>query len=102
MLWYGLYSKRRLLILTASILLFFSSTPLVSNFMIRSAECEAERIHAIEAPKADAIVVLSGGRVIAPGAAGVSEWSDADRFFGGVELFIVGFYWWVVAIGTKC
>jgi uncharacterized SAM-binding protein YcdF (DUF218 family) len=58
--------------------------------MIRSAEDQAERIHAIDALKADAIVVLSGGRVIAPGAAGVSEWSDADRFFGGVELFQAG------------
>ena len=33
---------------------------------------------------------MSGGRVIAPLAAGVSEWSDADRYFGGVELFQAG------------
>jgi uncharacterized SAM-binding protein YcdF (DUF218 family) len=70
--------------------LLFSSTPVVSNFMLRLAEDQAERIHAIDAPQADAIVVLSGGRVTAPGAAGVSEWADADRFFGGIELFQAG------------
>jgi uncharacterized SAM-binding protein YcdF (DUF218 family) len=36
---------------------------------------------------ADAIVVLSGGRVVAPGAEAVSEWGDVNRFFGGIELF---------------
>ena len=63
MLWWGLFSKRHLLIFTASIVLLFSSTPVVSNFMIRLAEDQAERIHAIDAPQADAIVVLSGGRL---------------------------------------
>jgi uncharacterized SAM-binding protein YcdF (DUF218 family) len=90
MLLFGLFSKRRLFILAASIVLYASSTPIVSNFMIRSAEGGAERIHSIDAPKADAIVVLSGGRLVAPGPAAVSEWSDANRFYGGVELFQAG------------
>ncbi len=58
--------------------------------MIRSAEGWAERIYASDAPHADAIVVLSGGRLVAPGPSGVSEWSDADRFYAGVELFQAG------------
>jgi uncharacterized SAM-binding protein YcdF (DUF218 family) len=90
LLGWGLFSKRRLLVLAAFILLLLSSNPLVSYFMIRSAEDWAVRIDAADAPKADAIVVLSGGRFVAPGAAGVSEWSDADRFYGGVELFQAG------------
>ena len=45
---------------------------------------------AADAFEADAIVVLSEGRVVAPGKAAVSEWNDADRFFGGVELFKAG------------
>jgi uncharacterized SAM-binding protein YcdF (DUF218 family) len=34
-----------------------------------------------------AVVVLGGGRHAAPGPARVSEWIDADRFFGGVEAY---------------
>ena len=48
------------------------------------------RIDASAAPVADAIVVLSTGRVVAPGTAAISEWADADRFFGGIELFEKG------------
>jgi uncharacterized SAM-binding protein YcdF (DUF218 family) len=90
MIWWGLFSKRHFFILAASILLFISSTPLFSNFMMRSSEGWAERIHAVDAQQADAIVVLSGGRLVAPGVEGASEWSDADRFYGGVELFQAG------------
>jgi hypothetical protein len=36
------------------------------------------------------VSVLSEGRLVAPGNAAVSEWKDADRFFGGVELFKAG------------
>ena len=28
-----------------------------------------------------------GGRVLAPGPEAISEWADADRFWGGIELF---------------
>lgn len=55
--------------------------------MIRALERSAVRDSASDALPADAIVVLSGGRVVAPGPAAISEWGDADRFFGGVELF---------------
>ena len=35
-------------------------------------------------------MVLSAGRVTAPGPAAVSEWGDSGRFFGGIELFREG------------
>ena len=58
--------------------------------MVRALERGAERWLAADAPVADAIVVLSAGRVIAAGKAAVSEWGDADRYFGGLELFRAG------------
>jgi len=41
-------------------------------------------------PIADAVVVLSSGRSVAPGIEGISEWGDADRFFGGLALLDAG------------
>jgi uncharacterized SAM-binding protein YcdF (DUF218 family) len=86
----GLLFKRRSFIWLGFFVLWLSSTPLIGDFLFRNAEAWAERTLAIEAPQADAIVVLSGGRVVAPGVAAVSEWGNADRFFGGVELFQAG------------
>ena len=49
-----------------------------------------ERIPVDAAPPADAIVVLSGAGVREQGKAKVIEWSDPDRFLGGVQLFKSG------------
>ena len=49
-----------------------------------------QRRSALEAPQADAIVVLSGGRHPAPGPARLSEWDDPDRFLAGIDLFRAG------------
>jgi uncharacterized SAM-binding protein YcdF (DUF218 family) len=86
----GLRLRRRALIWSGVAFLWLSSTPLVGGLAVRAAEGWAERGLAADAPVADAIVVLSEGRVVAPGKAAVSEWNDADRFFGGVELFKAG------------
>ena len=86
----GQVCRRRALVWAAVALLWFSSTPVVGGFLTRVAEGPAERVLANDAPTADAIVVLSAGRMIAPGRAAISEWEDADRFFGGVELFQAG------------
>jgi len=71
---------------TAIVLLLVASTPLGSGPVIRAAEQWAERGAWSDAPLADAIVVLSTSRLLAPGKAAVSEWIDANRFFGGIEL----------------
>lgn len=86
----GLRLRRRSLIWSGVAIFWLSSTPFVSEMAVRAAEGWAARGSAAVAPEADAIVVLSEGRVVAPGKAAVSEWSDADRFFGGVELFKAG------------
>lgn len=86
----GLALRRRALIATALAILWLGSTPVVAAFLIRAAEGWSERAEARSAATADAIVVLSGGRITAPGQGKVSEWADADRFFAGVELFHAG------------
>ena len=86
----GLLWRRRWLIWTGIAFLWICSLPLVSGSLMRAIEGRAERIPASDAPSADAIVVLSIGRSIAPGPAAISEWGDPNRFFGGVELFKAG------------
>lgn len=84
---WGLARRRRWPLFTALAVLWLSSTPLVAGALARTIEGGATRLPISGVPTADAIVVLSTGRVTAPGPEAVSEWSDADRFFGGVELF---------------
>jgi uncharacterized SAM-binding protein YcdF (DUF218 family) len=86
----GMLRRRRVLVALGLAVLWVSSTPLLSDLLARALEGRAERGLPADAPAADAIVVLSGGRLLAPGPAGISEWRDPDRFFGGVELFRAG------------
>jgi uncharacterized SAM-binding protein YcdF (DUF218 family) len=86
----GIAFRRRWLIGLSVTILWLTSTPLVSAPLMRATEGWAQRLPAAAAPSADAIVVLSTGRIVAPGPARISEWSDPDRFFGGVELFRAG------------
>jgi uncharacterized SAM-binding protein YcdF (DUF218 family) len=86
----GLRMRRRWLIWSGVAVLWVSSTPAISRLAARATEGWAERGLASDAPVADAIVVLSEGRVVAPGKAAVSGWNGADRFFGGIELFKAG------------
>lgn len=82
----GIVLRRRWLLIAAVVVLWLSSTPLVSGWLVEAIEGDGFRIPAQDAVVADAIVVLSGGRVVAPGPAAISEWGDPDRFFAGVEL----------------
>jgi len=86
----GLLLRRRWLIWTSIAFLWVCSIPLVGGSLLRTVEGPAERLLASDAPLADAIVVLSAGRSTTPGRAAISEWGDANRFFGGVELFKAG------------
>jgi uncharacterized SAM-binding protein YcdF (DUF218 family) len=87
---WGLARKRQPMLWAGVAMLLVSSNPLIGQFLIRSAEQWAERRPAAEVRGADAIVVLSAGRSTAPGQEHVSEWGDANRFFGGVELAHAG------------
>lgn len=83
----GLVFRRRWVLVAAGVFLWLCSIPVVGNSLARAMESGAVRIAATDAPTADAIVVLSGGRVVAPGRAQISEWDDPDRVFGGIELY---------------
>jgi uncharacterized SAM-binding protein YcdF (DUF218 family) len=99
LLGFGLLFNRRKLVVAALIIVWASSTPKLSDALVSAVESPYQRLSTHDAQKTDAIVVLSGGRVVAPGSAGISEWRDADRFFAGVELFKAGKAPWLVFTG---
>ena len=70
----GLIGRWRWPVLTALFLLWVFSLGLVSQGLWRWLEAPWQRRAATAAPRADAIVVLSGGRHPAPGAAALEEW----------------------------
>lgn len=82
----GVWLRRRTLIVAGAIVLFIASLPVFGRALMRFIEEGRGRIPVGEVEPSDAIVVLSTGRVLAPGPEHVSEWTDADRFFAGVDL----------------
>jgi uncharacterized SAM-binding protein YcdF (DUF218 family) len=82
----GIFTKRRRFLIVGVCILWLFSTPIASDGLMRAAEGWSVRQPAAAASNADAIVVLSGTRHLAPGPAAVTEWNSADRFDGGVEL----------------
>ena len=76
--------------IAALALLWIMATPLVGEALWRWLERPHQRQSAavvIAAARPQAVVVLGGGRHAAPGPARISEWMDADRFFGGLEAY---------------
>ena len=86
----GLIGRWRWPVITAALMLWLFSLGLVSQILWRWLEAPWQRRMAVEAPQADAIVVLSGGRHPAPGPDRLSEWHDPDRFLAGLDLFRAG------------
>lgn len=86
----ALLFKHRWPLMAALLLVWVGSTPALSEQLQRWLEGGAIRVPATGMPTADAIIVLSEGRVVAPGPARISEWTDSDRFWGGIELYLAG------------
>ena len=86
----GLNGRWRWPVIAALVLLWVCSLGFVCQSLWRWLEAPWQRTTAAEAPSAEAIVVLSGGRHPAPGAARVSEWRDPDRFLAGLDLYRAG------------
>jgi uncharacterized SAM-binding protein YcdF (DUF218 family) len=83
--------RRRVLAAAAMVLLWLSSTALVSDVAMRAAEGWAVRRPVSSVPRADAIVVLSGMLQQAPGSEGRDEWDGrVDRFEAGLALAKAG------------
>lgn len=87
---YGCWRRRRWPGLAALLLLALAATPLTGELLWRWLERPWRPLAAATMPAATAIVVLGGGRHPAPGPLRLSEWHDADRFFGGIRLFQAG------------
>lgn len=87
---YAARTRRTMPLVTSATLLCVFSMPVTANFAFQLLEAGNERKSAITASSSDAIVVLSEGRFLVPGQSGITEWTDADRFFAGVELFKTG------------
>jgi uncharacterized SAM-binding protein YcdF (DUF218 family) len=75
-------------------LLWVFATPLVAEGLWRWLEHPYQRKSAkvlLSTARGNqtpaAVVVLGGGRHAAPGPSQISEWVDADRFFGGIEAY---------------
>lgn len=85
---YGQIRRNKRVIWLAVFSLYLLSMPIVSDALLRFAEGYAERQDSQKVSSADAIVVLSGMLEEVPTSFGaVTEWSDPDRFFAGVELY---------------
>lgn len=88
---YGVFRNKKRYSVAGLILLYASSTFVVADFLFEKLEGKGLKADAKDAPRADAIVVLSGIMSPVQGAAGpVTEWSDADRFFAGIDLYQAG------------
>lgn len=87
---WGILRQKKRPALLGLVILLVASQPFVGRALIRAAEGHAERPAVSTLATADAIVVLSAGRILAPGPDRANEWNDANRFFGGVELFTAG------------
>lgn len=70
------------------LLFYISSTPIFSNFLFKKVEGEYQYQAMENIQNADAIVVLSGMLSINEIENSFKvEWGDADRFFGGIDLY---------------
>jgi uncharacterized SAM-binding protein YcdF (DUF218 family) len=83
----GLFLKKRALLIAATAIFLITSNPLISDQMMSYLEVGQLKKSVDDVKKADAIVVLSGMLTTIETTKGLDfEWSDPDRFFGGIEL----------------
>lgn len=88
---YGIAKRRPRWAWAGLLLLYVAATPLAAGALFGLVERGMQRREASDMPQAQAIVVLSGMLGGVPGDRGVVvEWGDADRFFGGIELYRAG------------
>jgi uncharacterized SAM-binding protein YcdF (DUF218 family) len=87
----GVIKNKKRYSVAGLMLLYASSTFVIADFLFAKLEGEGLKIEAKDAPRADAIVVLSGMMIHVQSTVGpVAEWDDADRFFAGIDLYQAG------------
>jgi len=83
--------KKRTPLVAAIFLLLVTSSPIFSDALWDALEEGQLRKLPSAVQAADAVVILSGMMGVVKSANGsVFEWSDPDRFFGGIELMRAG------------
>ena len=99
---FSIIIKKKWLTYTTVCLLLFFSTGIVSNKLFQILEQPAIRKNPNEVQNANAIIVLGGmlGHTKTKSGNAV-EWSDPDRFFGGIELTKSKKAKYLVFMGTK-
>jgi uncharacterized SAM-binding protein YcdF (DUF218 family) len=87
----GLLKRKSIFIWLAFILFYLFSMPVVSESIFKYVEKGQLRKDISTVPNADAIVVLGGMfNYVKTASGGINEWSDPDRFFGGIALYKAG------------
>ena len=82
-----IFYRKSFLVFTSLIILLISTNSFVGNYLFQKLEYPYKPILIDNIKKSDAIVVLSGMIHRVGQANNVKyEWSDPDRFFGGLEL----------------
>ena len=83
---YFFIKKRKWALNCSFLILYFLSIGIISTRIINWLESPWQRLSVSDVNLSDAIVVLSGSRILAPGDTDIYEWNDPDRFFGGIQL----------------
>ena len=83
----SLFSKKRVFVFLAFLVLLVSSNPMVGNYLMKKLEYPYQPIPISSIKENDAIMVL-GGMINKVGSVKYTayEFSDPDRFFAGIDL----------------
>jgi len=83
----SLFSKKRIFVFLAFLVLLVSSNPMVGNYLMKKLEYPYQPIPMSSIKENDAVVVLSGGlRQAGNKKYSTYEFNDPDRFFAGIDL----------------
>jgi uncharacterized SAM-binding protein YcdF (DUF218 family) len=98
----GLIKRKSIFIWLAIMLFYLLSTPIISDEIFRYVEKEQAIKDIKSIPNADAIVVLGGMfNYVKTETGGKNEWSDPDRFYGGIALYKAGKATQLIFTGAK-
>ena len=87
----GTLTRRRWITFSGVLLLYCASAPFIAHPLFRYAENHAIKKSPQDVPRADAIVVLGGMlRTVEATSGTATEWSNPNRFYGGIELYKLG------------
>ena len=88
-IFFGAFFNKKKIIYFSLVLFYIISTPFFANNFFKIVEGQYNKLQIEKINKVDAIVVLGGSIRINEFQNKYNvEWEDADRFFGGIKLYI--------------